>query len=98
MWSSSSPPGARATSVSRPSRRACERPSMTETSTDVIVEGTEDPAAKDAIRGALTAYFQRVRSGDVGALPALLGIVALSAIFWQLSDRFLTATNLANLP
>ena len=71
---------------------------MTETPTDIIVEGTEDPAAKDAIRGALAAYVQRVRGGDVGALPAMLGIVALCTIFWQLSDRFLTAANLANLP
>ncbi|HET9654222.1 MAG TPA: ABC transporter permease [Kineosporiaceae bacterium] len=57
--------------------------------------------ARDA--GASTAiefvrdYISRVRGGEVGALPAVLGLVVLVLVFSQASDRFLTVYNLANL-
>lgn len=44
------------------------------------------------------AYTDRVRGGDVGALPAVLGLVLLLVIFNQVSPFFFTADNLANLP
>ena len=43
------------------------------------------------------AYFQRVRSGDMGALPAIGGLVVLSILFSFLSPFFLTERNFANL-
>jgi D-xylose transport system permease protein len=42
-------------------------------------------------------YVSRVRGGEVGALPAVLGLIVLAAIFSQASDRFLSVYNLANL-
>jgi D-xylose transport system permease protein len=38
-----------------------------------------------------------VRGGEVGALPAILGLVVLGLIFSIASDRFLSVANLANL-
>ncbi|MEV0681619.1 ABC transporter permease [Actinosynnema sp. NPDC050436] len=46
---------------------------------------------------ALRDYWARVRGGDLGPLPALLGLVALLVVFSLLSDTFLTLGNLANL-
>ena len=40
---------------------------------------------------------QRVRSGDMGALPAIAGFVVLSILFTALSPYFLTERNFANL-
>ncbi|SEC52496.1 D-xylose transport system permease protein [Nocardioides exalbidus] len=42
-------------------------------------------------------YVNRLRGGDMGSLPAILGLVVLVIIFASLNDRFLTTYNLANL-
>jgi D-xylose transport system permease protein len=51
-----------------------------------------------SLREALTDYVQRVRGGEVGALPALLGLVVMVVIFTQASSVFLSVGNVANLP
>src|SRR3712207_342865 len=52
----------------------------------------------DSVGGAVRAYFDRVRGGDLGALPAVLGIVALGLLFFALRpETFLTPRNMANL-
>jgi D-xylose transport system permease protein len=43
------------------------------------------------------AWFQRVRGGEMGALPAIGGFVVLSIMFSILSPFFLTERNFANL-
>ena len=49
------------------------------------------------IKGAMQDYWARVKSGDMGALPGVLGLVALCAVFGAMSDVFLTPGNFANL-
>lgn len=49
------------------------------------------------LRDQTVAYFQRVRNGDMGALPAIAGFVVLSILFTALSPYFLTERNFANL-
>ena len=49
------------------------------------------------VRDQAVAYLQRVRSGDMGALPAIAGFVVLSILFAALSPFFLTERNFANL-
>jgi D-xylose transport system permease protein len=50
------------------------------------------------IGDAFTSYFTRLRSGEPGALPSVLGLVVLAAIFSQVSSRFLSRNNIGNLP
>jgi len=50
-----------------------------------------------SLKGAATDYWSRVKAGDIGALPAILGLVALCGIFGAMSDVFLTPGNFANL-
>ncbi len=54
----------------------------------------EEKSIGDAVR----AWIGKLRTGDPGALPAILGLVVLAVIFSQVSDRFLSALNLGNLP
>lgn len=42
-------------------------------------------------------YVNRLRGGDMGSLPAILGLVVLFIVFSTLHDRFLTTYNMANL-
>ncbi|KAA9150638.1 ABC transporter permease [Amycolatopsis acidicola] len=46
---------------------------------------------------AIGDYFRRLRGGELGALPALLGLLVLVLVFTGLSDSFLTLNNIANL-
>ncbi|NUR62371.1 MAG: ABC transporter permease [Catenulispora sp.] len=51
-----------------------------------------------ALAAYLRDYWARVRSGDIGSLPAVAGLVALSTIFEILRPKlFLTKANIANL-
>ena len=50
------------------------------------------------IPDAIRDYINRLRSGDPGALPSVLGIVVLLIIFSQVSSRFLSRINIGNLP
>jgi D-xylose transport system permease protein len=59
-------------------------------STEIIHESA-------TLKGAASDYWSRVKAGDIGALPAILGLVALCAIFGAMSDVFLTPGNFANL-
>jgi len=42
-------------------------------------------------------YIQRVRSGDLGSLPAILGLVVLVTFFWAAQPAFGTLGNFADL-
>ncbi|WP_374974898.1 sugar ABC transporter permease [Microbacterium trichothecenolyticum] len=68
-------------------------------------QAAPDPVASDLIgsgvegglRDQAAAWWQRVRSGDMGALPAVGGLIVLGILFSLLSDFFLTERNFANL-
>lgn len=51
----------------------------------------------EGIGGAITAFGRRVRSGDLGSLPVIIGLVVIWAIFEILNPDFLSADNLVNL-
>jgi D-xylose transport system permease protein len=50
-----------------------------------------------SIGDAARDYVNRLRGGDMGSLPAILGLVVLVVIFASLNDKFLTTYNMANL-
>jgi D-xylose transport system permease protein len=54
----------------------------------------EERSIGDAVKG----WVNRLRSGDPGALPSVLGLVVLGIIFMQVSDQFLSKYNIGNLP
>ena len=70
------------------------------------VQGASSLAATDfandagatSLSEAGRSYFARLRGGDVGALPALLGLVVLLVVMDRVSPIFLTSGNLANVP
>ncbi|MGV9600471.1 sugar ABC transporter permease [Streptosporangium sandarakinum] len=57
------------------------------------------PRAPEAptISGSVHGYAERVRGGDMGALPAVFGLVVLCTVFSILRPSFLTPGNFANL-
>lgn len=65
------------------------------TETTPAVEGQ---AHRQSLGAVFEDYRDRVRGGDVGALPALAGVVALVLVFTAMSgDKFTGAFNFSNL-
>ncbi|MEH3032553.1 MAG: ABC transporter permease [Aeromicrobium erythreum] len=56
-----------------------------------------DTRSAGGLGEALQNYVNRIRGGDMGALPATLGLVVLFIVFSLASDKFLIPLNLANL-
>ena len=49
------------------------------------------------LRGGLTGFAQRVRAGDLGALPVIVGLAVIWTVFEILNPVFLSSDNLVNL-
>ena len=71
---------------------------MTDTITDTKDAGfASDFVQSHTLGESVRAYFARVRGGDMGALPSVLGLVVLFIVFGFANDRFLSNLNMANL-
>jgi D-xylose transport system permease protein len=51
----------------------------------------------EGIAGALRALIDRVKSGDLGMLPVIIGLIVISVVFSTLNPVFLAPNNLVNL-
>jgi D-xylose transport system permease protein len=60
---------------------------------DFAADSRSDETFGEAVR----TYIRRVRGGDMGSLPAVLGLIVLFIVFGLANERFLSALNLANL-
>ncbi|ESW74544.1 sugar ABC transporter permease [Mesorhizobium sp. M1148] len=49
------------------------------------------------VGGAISAFFDRVRSGDLGSLPVIVGLVIIWSVFTALNPVFVSSSNLVNL-
>jgi D-xylose transport system permease protein len=74
---------------------------MSQTSTRVPGLASRADFGADTIersaKGAVRDYIARLRSGELGSLPALLGLAVLVIVFATTSPVFLSLTNMANL-
>jgi D-xylose transport system permease protein len=52
---------------------------------------------KPTVQTHIRDYWGRVRGGDLGSVPAVLGLVALCIIFGAARDTFTSSLNIANL-
>ncbi len=51
----------------------------------------------DSLMGAMREFLDRLRSGDLGMLPVIIGLVLISVVFSALNPIFLASNNLVNL-
>jgi D-xylose transport system permease protein len=65
------------------------------TTTTTTVGGVR--VVKPTVQSHIRDYFGRVRGGDLGSLPAVLGLVLLCVIFAVTTDTFTSTLNIANL-
>ncbi|MFT4150632.1 MAG: sugar ABC transporter permease [Paracoccaceae bacterium] len=51
----------------------------------------------EGLGGALRGFIDRVKSGDLGMLPVVVGLIVISIVFTSLNPIFLAPNNLVNL-
>ena len=51
----------------------------------------------ESVAGTLRGFIDRVRSGDLGSLPVIVGLIVIWTVFQSLNSVFLGANNLVNL-
>ena len=51
----------------------------------------------DSLTGAFKDFTDRLRSGDLGMLPVIIGLILISTVFSMLNPVFLAPNNLVNL-
>jgi D-xylose transport system permease protein len=51
----------------------------------------------ESFSGAIRGFLDRVRSGDLGMLPVIVGLIIISVVFTTLNPVFLAPNNLVNL-
>ena len=51
----------------------------------------------EGVGGSMRGFLDRVRSGDLGMLPVIVGLVLISVVFTSLNPVFLAPNNLVNL-
>jgi D-xylose transport system permease protein len=72
--------------------------SATDGAHTLTASGFADDTSSATLGEAVRAYVDRVRGGDMGALPAVLGLVVLFIVFSSLRpDTFTSNLNIANL-
>lgn len=52
---------------------------------------------RDADKGLVGNYIDRLKGGDLGSLPVIVGVIVVWAVFYSQNDKFLSAFNLTNL-
>jgi D-xylose transport system permease protein len=52
---------------------------------------------EQGLSGYLGEFKRKLRSGDLGSLPVVIGLVLIAAIFQGITGKFLTAGNLSNI-
>ena len=68
------------------------------TESAVAVDLQDERLAKyEGLGGAWRAFISRTRSGDLGSLPVVIGLILIWIIFQLLNPHFLASNNLVNL-
>ena len=63
----------------------------------LLDRGDERLKDRSGVSGALKAFADRVRSGDLGSLPVVVGLAIIWTVFQTLNPVFLSPRNLVNL-
>ncbi|WP_406832643.1 sugar ABC transporter permease [Pedococcus sp. KACC 23699] len=53
--------------------------------------------ASQGVGGFVRAFLSRLRSGDLGSLPVVVGLIVIWGVFQMQNDAFLSSRNLVNL-
>lgn len=53
--------------------------------------------SSDGIGATLSSFWNRVRGGELGNLPVILGLIVIASVFYAIEPRFLSSYNLVSI-
>ena len=56
-----------------------------------------ETAPREGLAAIVGGYFERLRGGEVGILPVLIGLGVITLYFWSKNHNFVTAVNFNNI-
>jgi D-xylose transport system permease protein len=74
-----------------------EQPSQTPTETGAATPPTATALEDAGLQEHVAAWWQRLRAGELGNLPIIVGLLVIVAIFSSLNPRFVSSVNFVNL-
>jgi D-xylose transport system permease protein len=84
------------TEPTAPGEGVLEAPDAVSATADPVLLGGNELVA-DSLGEYVRSFFKRVRNGDSGALPVVIGLVIIVIIFQTQNSKFLSTGNLTNL-
>jgi D-xylose transport system permease protein len=85
------------TSIKKPADVADEEDTTASPGNDDLAALASTAPVDGGVRDYLTLYIQRVRGGDMGSLPAIIGLVVLAVFFSAVQPSFRTLFNFGNM-
>jgi D-xylose transport system permease protein len=70
---------------------------ITEPGRTLLDRGDERLKDRSGLLGSIKAFFDRVRAGDLGSLPVVVGLIVIWTIFETLNPVFLSPNNLVSM-
>lgn len=70
---------------------------MSQTPPPALDRSDERVRHDDTIAGAFRAFIDRIKAGDLGMLPVVVGLIVISVVFTSLNPVFLAPRNLTDL-
>jgi D-xylose transport system permease protein len=71
---------------------------VTDVPPKVLLDRSDSRVAHaEGFSGALKGFLDRVRSGDLGSLPVIVGLAIIWTVFYSLNPIFLSPNNMVNL-
>lgn len=67
------------------------------TETRLLDRGDTRVTHANGIRDTISGFFGRVKAGDLGSLPVIIGLIVIWTVFTALNPLFVTPNNLVNL-
>ncbi|RII17725.1 Xylose transport system permease protein XylH [Streptomyces sp. YIM 130001] len=52
---------------------------------------------EEGFKGYLTEFTRRIRGGELGSLPVVIGLIVIAIVFQAQNDKFLSASSLTNI-
>lgn len=73
------------------------KPDESQATTTAYDRADERVRSDVGLAGAARAFVDRIRSGDLGVLPVVVGLIIISVVFTTLNPVFLVPNNIVNL-
>ena len=71
---------------------------MSDADRKVLLDRSDSRVAHaEGLSGTVAGFLDRVRSGDLGSLPVIVGLVIIWTVFYTLNPIFLSPNNMVNL-